>query len=355
MRLEQWETFKRAANQQAGAALPLALIVDSPWIPGYLGIGHLDYFFDGDTWFEANLKIAREFADVILFPSWWVECGMAIETSALGNRIHFRTDQPPAQSPALFRLDDVEHLAAANPEADGLMPLALHRYRTYKQRIFDAGYTIPAVASRGPLCLAAFLRGVTEFMIDITEKPEAAHKLLALTTETAIRWLQAQAQAIGTSVECILVLDDIVGFLSRKLYLEFAHPYLKRICEAFPREWVKVYHNDANVRPFLSDLPATGFQVLNWSHRIDIREARERTGGKMCLMGNVAPLDVGVRGTPEEVEAAALEVLRKTNGEGMILSVGGGVSPGMPKANILALIQAAHSFCAASAVRTPGA
>jgi uroporphyrinogen decarboxylase len=64
----------------------------------------------------------------------------------------------------------------------------------------------------------------------------------------------------------------------------------------------------------------------------------------MCLMGNVNPLEVGVRGTPEEVREATLDVLEKSGGEGIILSVGGGTSPGMPKQNIEAMLQALAEF-----------
>src|SRR5512141_1781693 len=61
MRPEQWETFKRAARLEKLDEIPMALIVDSPWIPGYLGIAHMDYFLDPELWFQANLKIIREF------------------------------------------------------------------------------------------------------------------------------------------------------------------------------------------------------------------------------------------------------------------------------------------------------
>ncbi len=340
MRPEQWQCFQKAAKQAPGAITPVALIVDSPWIPGYARIGHLDYYTDPEVWFQTNLQIVKEFPDVIPIPSWWVEYGMAIEPSAFGNRIHFWTDQPPAQSPSLKRIEDADGLKPPNPFTDGLMPLALHLYRKNRGRIIDAGYTIPIVAARGPLCLASFLRGVSEFMLDTVENPEAVHRLLETTTQTVIDWLSAQAEAAGDTVEGILVLDDIVGFLSGPAYKKFAHPYLKRICDAFPPHWVKIYHNDANVKPFLSELPDTGFDVLNWSHKLDVAQAREKTGGRLCLMGNVPPLDIGVRGTADAVRESAREVLAKVNGPGLILSVGGGVSPGMPKENVMALVEA---------------
>lgn len=341
MRPEQWQNFKLAARQAPGAATTVALIVDSPWIPGYRGITHLEYFLNPEVWFRANLEIAAEFPDIVLFPSWWVEYGMAIEPSALGARVQFWSDHTPDVLPMLTSIEQGAALPAVNPLSDGLMPFALELYRMHKARIADAGHIVPVVAARGPLCLAAFLRGVSAFLVDITENPAAAHALLDRATRTVIDWLEAQARVIGDSVEGILVLDDIAGFLSGKAYREFAHPYLRRICAAFPPDWIKVYHNDANVRPSLADLPDTGFDVLNWSHKIDFSEARQKTGGRMCLMGNVAPLDIGVRGTPEAVRAAAAEVLAKAAGRGLILSVGGGVSPGMPRENVAALAEAA--------------
>ena len=344
MRRQQWELFKRAAKRQPGAVVPLALIVDSPWMPGYVGIGHLSYFLDPEVWFQANLSVLREFPDVIFFPSWWMEYGMAIEPSALGARISFWPDQTPSVRATLFDLKDVERLTPVDPYTDGFMALALERYRMQKPRIFDAGYTIPVATARGPLCTAAFLRDVNNLMVDMLENPAGVHQLLSLVNQGIIRWLQAQAEVIGPSVEGIFVLDDIAGFLSHDLYMEFAHPYLKQICDAFPREWVKVYHNDASTKQFIEELPNTGFDVLNFTHKQDIGEMLKRTGDRMCLMGNVAPLDLGVRGTPAQVKAAAIEVLGKTGGRNLILSVGGGVSPGMPKQNIEALIEATREF-----------
>ena len=172
------------------------------------------------------------------------------------------------------------------------------------------------VTSRGPLCTAGFVRGTTHFMIDLVENPEGAHRLIDLCTRVVIDWLKAQHKAIGSTVEGIFILDDIVGFVNEDHYMEFAHPYLKRICDAFPKDWVKLYHNDAEVDACLDHIPDAGFNMLNWGKQKDIREVKQRVGHRMCLMGNVNPLEIGVRGTPEEVRAATLDVLEGSGGEG---------------------------------------
>ena len=149
---------------------------------------------------------------------------------------------------------------------------------------------------------------------------------------------------MGDTVEGIFILDDIVGFVNEEHYLEFAHPYLKRICDAFPKDWVKIYHNDAEVDACLEHLPDCGFQRVELGQADGYAEVKERVGDRMCLMGNVNPLEVGVRGTPEEVSEATLDVLEKSGGEGIILSVGGGTSPGMPERNIVAMLEALQEF-----------
>src|SRR5580658_9436489 len=291
----QWETFKRAARREKMDKIPMALIVDSPWIPGYLGIKHLDYFLDPELWFQSNLKIMREFPDYEV-------------------------------------------------EADGFAGLTLHRIGMARQRILDAGYILPMVTSRGPLCTAGFVRGTTSFMIDLVEDPKGAHRLIDLCTRVIIDWLKAQQKVMGDSVESIFILDDIVGFINEEHYLEFAHPYLKRICEAFPADWVKIYHNDAEVDACLNHLPDAGIHVLNWGKQKHYSEVKRRVGHRMCLMGNVNPLEIAVRGTPDEVKEETLNVLEGSGGEGIILSVGGGTSPGMPRENILAMLEALEEF-----------
>ena len=344
MRPEQWDIFKRAARLEKLDKVPMALIVDSPWIPGYLGLNHMDFYLDPELWFQSHLKIHREFPGIIFVPSWWMEYGMAAEPSALGAKIKFWQDNTPSASHTLFQIEDIEKFPEYEVENDAFMGLTLHRIRMQRQRILDTGEILPLVTSRGPMCTAAFVRSTTEFMMDLVDKPEWAHKLLDLCANLIIDWLKAQHKAMGDTVEGIFILDDIVGFVNEEHYMEFAHPRLKKICDAFPKDWVKLYHNDAGIGACLDHLPDAGFNMLNWGKQTDYSEVKARVGNRMCLMGNVNPLEVGVRGTPKEVRQATLDILERSGGEGIVLSLGGGASPGMPRENIQAMLQALAEF-----------
>jgi uroporphyrinogen decarboxylase len=344
MKPEQWDIFKKAARLEKLDQVPLALIVDSPWIPGYLDINHMDYYLDPELWFQSNLKIYEEYPDITFVPSWWMEYGMAAEPSALGAKIRFWENNTPSEVENLHSLDDLDKIARYDVESDAFMAMTLHRMKMQRQRIFDAGHILPIVTARGPLCTAGFVRGTTNLMMDLIMDPDRTHQLIDLCTNLVIDWLKAQVKVIGNCVEGIFILDDIVGFVGEDDYKQFAHPYLKRICDAFPTDWVKIYHNDADVNSCLRHLPETGFNVLNWGKQTDISIVKEAVGEHMCLMGNVNPLETGVQGTPNEMYEATIEVLEKSQGQGIILSLGGGVSPGMPGENIRAMKKALDAF-----------
>jgi len=341
---EQWQIFKKAAKGEKISQIPLALIIDSPWIPGYLGISHMDYYLDPEVWFQSNLKIQQEYPDIIFVPSWWMEYGMAAEPSILGAKMKFWPNNTPSCVESLHHLEDLSLISNYDVENDSYMALSLQRMRMHRPRILDSGHILPIATARGPLCTASFVRGTTNFMMDLIMTPNLSHDLLALTTRLTIDWLKAQSKAMGDTVEGIFILDDIVGLIGEQEYLEFAHPYLKRICDAFPKDWVKIYHNDANVDSCLTHLPDCGFDVLNWGKQTDIAVVKNILGNRICFMGNVNPLEIGVQGTPEQMYDATLEVLEKSGGEGIILSMGGGVSPGMPGANIRAMERALKHF-----------
>ena len=340
MTKDQFQLLRAAAGGKIERPL-VALIADSPWIPGFTRISAMEFFAEPDKWLRANLQVVERFPDVIFVPGFWVEYGMAIEPSAFGCRVSWWKDSPASVSPILSDISHARELSVPYPENHGLMPLVLHLQKRAQAEIQPLGYSIRIVAARGPLALATHLRGVTEFLTDIKIEPEESHRLLDLCTETVIRWLQAQAESLP-DVAGILVNDDIPGLLSPADYETFAHPYLKRIYDAFPG-MLKMHHNDANIQPFAERFCEVGFEILNFSHLFGMSEAYPRMGENVTLMGNVPPLDILARGTADEVYASAENCLKQTNGR-VILSAGGGTSPGTPAENIDALVSAVKAW-----------
>ena len=342
-----WNDFKNAASLGTPANVPIALIVDSPWLPGWASIDTRDYFLYPDTWLQINQRLLEEFPGVVWVPGFWVEFGMAAEPSAFGAKVRFYADQPPAIEPIYADLAFWAQTKPVNPLEDGLMPLALRLYQRMDKRLSAEGIPIRMVAARGPMAVASWLVGITVLMEGLVMEPEMTGQLLETVTTSLISWLQAQLDCLSQP-EGILLLDDLVGMVSPRTYQKQVEPHLKRIFAAFDG-LIRIYHNDTPCPRLLEPLAEAGFDVFNFSHQTDIAAVKEKMGHRVALMGNVAPLDLGVRGTADEVYGAALDCLRKAApGGGMILSFGGGVSPGTKPENITALVQAASDYQSAA-------
>jgi uroporphyrinogen decarboxylase len=199
------------------------------------------------------------------------------------------------------------------------------------------------VAARGPMVTAGWVMGISDLMMGVVTHPKEINKFLDTVTTSIIRWLQAQLEQLRNP-EGIMLLDDIVGMVSVEHYNEFVAPQLRRIFDAFDG-LVRVYHNDTPCEHLYPALAEANFDVFNFTHRADIAEVKAIMGHRVALMGNVPPLDVGVRESPEVVAKWAKSCLDKAApGGGLILSVGGGVSPDMPAENIEAMLEVARTW-----------
>ena len=72
---------------------------------------------------------------------------------------------------------------------------------------------------------------------------------------------------MGDTVEGIFILDDIVGFINEEHYKEFAHPYLKRICDACPQGLGQGLSQRRRSRCCLDHLPDAGFKCSTGASR----------------------------------------------------------------------------------------
>ncbi|HIQ05000.1 MAG TPA: hypothetical protein EYH31_04790 [Anaerolineae bacterium] len=91
--------------------------------------------------------------------------------------------------------------------------------------------------------------------------------------------------------------------------------------------------------------PDTGIDALHLAPEIDIGEAKQRIGDRVCLIGNMHQLRTLLNGTPDEVEQECRKLIAKAGpGGGYILSASGCLSEGTPLKNIEAMVRAAEKY-----------
>lgn len=336
---EQWNQLLAVLAGEVLEPMPVGFIIDSPWLPGWAGISTLDYYGSEEKWLSANFKALREFPDAMFLPGFWSEFGMCTEPSAFGSKCRWAQDELPFAEKIVKTIGDVAGIEKPDPRTDGLLPFVLRRLELHRDRIEKEGHSIRFAVSRGPLNIATFLMGTTEFLVAIRTDPEEIQRFLTLITEFIVDWLRLQKERIPT-IEGIFLLDDIVGFLGEQDFRAAALPYLKRIfgCLDVP---VRFFHNDAQGLVTAKFLNEVGVNLFNFSFEHSLTQMKELTAHKVTLLGNIPPRDVLAQGTPADVAAsvkAAIEPL--SDRSRVILSCGGGIPPQVPSENIRAVLKA---------------
>ncbi len=337
---KQWAELVAIVNGQKLHPIPIGFIIDSPWLPNWYGIKILDYFSNDELWLKANLMAVKTFPDVIFLPGFWSEFGMCTEPSAFGAKSIFWKNEFPFAEKVIHNSEDISKLKQPNPETDGLLPFMLNRLLLARPSIEEAGYKIRFSVSRGPLNVASFLMGTTELMTMMMMEPDMVHKLLRIITDFLVAWHKLQADVIPT-IDGMLMLDDIVGFLGEDEFLEFGFPYLKEIYNV--KASVKLFHNDADCTVSVKHYPKMGVNLFNPGTHMSVKDLINVTNGEMTILGNIPPRDVLAAGTPKDVAEAVKKLLAETpDHTRLLLSCGGGMPPGVSTENLNAFIEASR-------------
>jgi uroporphyrinogen decarboxylase len=335
----QWNELLAVINDAPRNRPPIGFIIDSPWLPNWFGIDILDYFTNEALWFEANRKAIETFPEVTFLPGFWSEFGMCTEPSAFGAKCVFHKNEFPFAEKTIRDVAQIDDLAEPDPATDGLLPFMLNRLKSVRPRLEALGHRIRFSVSRGPLNVATFLMGTTEFLMALKTDPDKAHKLLRTITQFLKKWHALQRQTFP-SIDGLFLLDDIVGFIGEADFKEFGLPYFKELYAADVA--VKFFHNDAECAKSIACYPEIGINLYNPGIFNSLAELRQMSANRLAILGNIPPRDVLAKGSSGDVTAAVKQLLAETPDRArLILSCAGGVPPGVSTENLKAFIAAA--------------
>lgn len=335
---QQWEVLQCVIKGEVVNPLPTGFIIDCPWLPNWYGINIIDYFSNDQLWLDANLKAINDFPEVMFLPGFWSEFGMCTEPSAFGARCSFPQNEFPHAHKIIHSPDDIDSLPEPNPKTDGLIPFMLNRLKLAQPKIEAAGHKIRFSVSRGPLNIASYLMGTTEFLTLMMMEPDKAELLVKKITAYLKNWHELQMETFP-SIDGMLMLDDIIGFMGEDEFRQFGLPYFQELYGLNPS--VKFLHNDAPCRVSAPLLPEMGVNLFNMGFDVTLNELKELTQNKVTMLGNLPPRDVLAAGTPEQVGKAATELVNSLKDRSrIIMSCGGGMPPAVSTENISAFVNA---------------
>jgi len=333
----QWNDLKKFVKGGKLNYTPVGFIIDSPWLPGWNNISTIEYYCSDKLWWETNIKAVNTFPDVWFIPGFWSEYGMCTEPSAFGSRLVWSESNLPHAEKLIKNIDDIELLARPDVRTDGLLPFIIQRLKTFEPQIRDEGHNIRFAVTRGPLNIASFLMGTTELMMALMTNPEQTHLLLRIITDFIKEWIDYQRSCFET-IEGLMVLDDLIGFIGETEFREFVTPYFREIFIEADTD-IRLLHNDASGLVTASHLSDMSVNIFNFSFEHSIKEIFDISGADVTLLGNIPPRDIMASRDEDQVKSSVHQAFREAPpGARIIWSVGGGMAPGVTTGSINAFI-----------------
>jgi len=240
----------------------------------------------------------------------------------------------PIKSPA-----DLRRYQPPDPEADdvlGHLPEIISRYRGKK--------AVTAIC-RDAFFNPAFLRGTSQFLMDMIDNPRLVHELIEVALSYDIRAMQRMIEA---GVDVVVFGDDYADknstLMSPAHFKQFILPGLKRCVDAAHDAGAYVVkHTDGNIMPIIDMIVETGPDALNPLEPqagMDIDRIKRDYGERVALIGNIdcgyllseAPVEEVRRVTRETIEVAA-------PGGGYCLSSSNSIHSSVRPENFMAMVE----------------
>jgi uroporphyrinogen decarboxylase len=267
-----------------------------------------------------------------------------VPVEAMGMKVDIIESKGPVLEDPIRTEAQVEKLIVPDPVET--MPFVMETLRLLRKRL---EHEAPLIGFAGaPFTLASYMvegggtRNYAEIKRMMYREPMTIHRLLDKLADTIVLYINAQIEA---GAQVVQLFDTWAGELSAADYEEFALPYERKVFERIHRgpSGLSVpailYVNGCS--HILEKMAESGANALSVDWRIDLAEARRRTGDKLALQGNLDPCEL--LGTPESIAESVKEILKKGGGLGHIMNLGHGILPTVPVENARAFIEAAKA------------
>lgn len=273
----------------------------------------------------------------------WVSADTWVSAEAMGARVDHGADEDQplggTRDPVVRTAADIDRLPAPDVARQGRYPVILD---ALAQVVAGLGREACIVGcfDQYPFSLAAALMGLDEILVRCREDPPFVRALLERCEAFTVAYGQAMATA---GADILSGGDSPAGLLGPALYEAVALPAEQHVIaalQATTRRPVSLHICGRTTR-LLPRMAASGADILEIDHAVDLATACRAVGPKVTLWGNLDPVRVLAQGTPEEVRRqarTAVEAVRSAEHTRFVLSSGCTLAVETPAANLDALL-----------------
>ena len=266
---------------------------------------------------------------------------LTVEADAMGACINWEIDELPAVTgKTIIDANDVKSLPIPEIGEGNRLGVFVETCKKLKIEFSDKwvlGYIL------GPFSIAGRLMGMTEISIALKLEPELVHQVLEKVTALIEKYAYA---LLDTGIDGLVILEPASGMLDENDANEFSNNYIKRIVNLIKDKGkIPVLHNCGRVLHLVESLCATGIQALHVGSVTEPYDIYPRVPENIVLMGNLNPTEIFLRGTPEKVCEATINLLTQMAVYNrFVISSGCDIPPGTPIENLKAFKDAVISI-----------
>ena len=291
---------------------------------------------------KALITAQRELGYDGIYAGW--ESSFNLVAEAMGCRMRIPDDGVPSIDDHVVKQpSDLDKVRIPDPQKDGRLPIHIEITRIIRKNV---GGDIPIFTYvPGPLTLSGILRKTDSLMMDLLRNPTLVHSLNKMTTEASKRFALAK---IESGADIVVAADPTASttMISPRMFEQFSLPYLRDLLGAVSKAGaIPSLHICGQTTPILEKMLATGSRILELDSQVDLREAKNRVGSKVCLQGNLNPTGSLLHGSTDDILKEARECIEKAaEGGGYILSSGCEIPYEAKIENLKPLVKAASTF-----------
>ena len=335
------EDVKKAIALEEPARVPVFALSEECDVKWY---GKWDYETlcqDGDKIAEAWIAAIEEFD----YDWAWVQVDDCFEFEPLGvgcpgegdilraTRDHLECSRESLDSWRLF-----------DPLTAGRVPEKLKAIRRIREHFGDTVLVQGAAAA--PYSCVGLTCGLAETMMLAMTEPGLLEEMCAFFVEQQYRFIKAQVEA-GAHAVWLGDCNAYSSMISLDQYRQLAFPSCKELVDRCKRDFDVIFqlHNSETKIPYLLEEAKLGVDIINVGPDADIAAVKEAMTGVCCFSGNLDPIEVLMRGTPEQVAAETERIMKICKPGGGYLFNTGEMNPrDTPAANMHAMVRAAKAL-----------
>lgn len=201
-----------------------------------------------------------------------------------------------------------------------------------------------------------YLRGWSEFLLDLVENPAMAEAVMDRLVQAHITAFDRYAETVYQHVDIIQVCDDLgmqtTTWISPETYRKLIKPYQKRLYQHIKTKAGAplMLHACGSVSTLIPDLIEIGVDILNpvqfTAGNMDLASLKRDFGDDLCFWGGGVDTQQTLPfGTPEQVSDEVKRCIDTlAPGGGFVYATVHNITEGVPLENILAAFRTAKAY-----------